>query len=144
MVLSPAKRGRFDENGENYEFAFYPPKTRVLLRPPKTTKMTKMAGVTRALPKAWFRKCWACSSLTKCLAKNGVKCVVKSSVYFRLHFPRTEEQQEFTPEISWHFPRRLPRMDIRGKFHGSASANPAQTTSEQLRRFRFSGCIRVD
>ena len=26
----------------------------VLLRPPKTTKMTKMAGVTQA--KAWFRK----------------------------------------------------------------------------------------
>ena len=49
------ERGRFDENGENDEFAFYPPKTRVLLvRPPTTTKMTKMAGVTQA--KAWFRK----------------------------------------------------------------------------------------
>ena len=49
------KRGRFDENGENDEFAFYPLKARVsLLRPPKTTKMTKMAGVTRE--KAWFRK----------------------------------------------------------------------------------------
>ena len=37
------KRGHFDENGENDEFAFYPLKTRVwLLRPPKTTKTTKM------------------------------------------------------------------------------------------------------
>ena len=57
------KRGRFDENGENDEFAFYPLKTRVaLLRPPKTTKMTKMAGVTRE--KAWFRKNLVCSFLT--------------------------------------------------------------------------------
>ena len=56
------KRGRFDENGENDKFAFYPLKTRAsLLRPPKTTKMTKMAGVTQA--KAWFRKSRACSSL---------------------------------------------------------------------------------
>ena len=36
------KRARFDENGENDEFAFYPLKTRAsLLRPPKTTKVTK-------------------------------------------------------------------------------------------------------
>ena len=56
------KRGRFDENGESDEFAFYPLKTRVwLLRPPKTTKMTKMAGVTQE--KAWFRKNLVCSSL---------------------------------------------------------------------------------
>ena len=56
------KRGHFDENGENDEFAFYPLKTRVwLLRPPKTTKMTKMAGVTQE--KAWFRKSLVCSSL---------------------------------------------------------------------------------
>ena len=49
------KRGRFDENGEKYEFAFYPLKTRVSpLIPPKTTKITKMAGVTQE--KAWFRK----------------------------------------------------------------------------------------
>ena len=42
-------RGRFDENGENDEFAFYPLKTRVLLLGPlKTTKMTKMAGATQA------------------------------------------------------------------------------------------------
>ena len=55
------KRGHFDENGENDEFAFYPLKTRVwLLRPPKTTKMTKMAGVTQE--KAWFRKGRVCSS----------------------------------------------------------------------------------
>ena len=43
--------GRFDESGENDEFAVYPLqlKTRAsLLRPPKTTKMTKMAGVTQA------------------------------------------------------------------------------------------------
>ena len=48
------KRGRFDENGENDESAFYPLKTRAsLLGPPKTTKMTQMPGVTQA--KAWFR-----------------------------------------------------------------------------------------
>ena len=41
----PLGRGRFDENGGNDEFAFYPVKTRVwLLRPPKTTKMTKNGG----------------------------------------------------------------------------------------------------
>ena len=58
------KRGRFDENGENDEFAFYPLKTRFwLLRPPKTTKMTKMAGVTQE--KAWFRKGRVCSSLNQ-------------------------------------------------------------------------------
>ena len=58
-VLSPAKRGCFDKNGENDEFAFYPLKTRAsLLRPPK---MTKMASVTQA--KAWFRKSRVCSSL---------------------------------------------------------------------------------
>ena len=56
------KGGRFDENGENDEFAFYPLKTRAsLIRPPKTTKMTKMAVVTQA--KAWFRKSRVCSSL---------------------------------------------------------------------------------
>ena len=56
------KRGHFDENGANDEFAFYPLKTRAsLLRPPKTTKMTKMAGVTQE--KAWFRKGQVCSSL---------------------------------------------------------------------------------
>ena len=58
------KRGHFDENGENDEFAFYPLKTRVwLLRFPKTMKMTKMAGVTQE--KAWFRKGRVCSSLIK-------------------------------------------------------------------------------
>ena len=42
-------RGRFDENGKNDEFAFYPLKTRAsLLTPPKTMKMTKMAGVIQA------------------------------------------------------------------------------------------------
>ena len=51
VLVSPAKRGEFDENGENDEFAFYPLRTRAsLLRPLKTTKM---AGVTQA--KAWFR-----------------------------------------------------------------------------------------
>ena len=41
-------RGRFDENGENDELAFDPLKTRAsLLRPPKTTKMTKVAGATQ-------------------------------------------------------------------------------------------------
>ena len=62
------KRGRFDENGENDEFAFYPLKTRVsLLRPPQTTKMTKMADVTQE--KAWFRKSRACSSLISVMQK---------------------------------------------------------------------------
>ena len=57
------KRARFDENGENDEFAFYPLKTMAsLFRPPQTTKMTKMAGVTQE--KAWFRKSQVCSSLT--------------------------------------------------------------------------------
>ena len=58
------KTGRFDENGENDEFAFYPLKTRVwLLRPPESeTKTTKMAGVTQE--KAWLRKGRVCSSLT--------------------------------------------------------------------------------
>ena len=61
------KRGHFDENGENDEFALYPLKTRVwLLRPPKTTKMTKMASVTQE--KAWFRKGRVCSSLNKPLS----------------------------------------------------------------------------
>ena len=56
------KRARFDENGENDEFAFYPLKTMVsLLRPPQTTKMTKMAGVTQE--KAWLRESRVCSSL---------------------------------------------------------------------------------
>ena len=56
------KRGRFDENGENYEFAFYPLKTRVSpLIPPKTTIMTKMAGATRE--KAWGENP-VCSSLS--------------------------------------------------------------------------------
>ena len=52
------KRVCLDENGENDELAFYPLKTMVwLLRPPKTTKMTKMAGVTQerhGLEKAGF------------------------------------------------------------------------------------------
>ena len=62
MCLSPAKKWPFDETGENDEFAFYPLKTRAsLLRPLKTTKMTKMAGVTQA--KAWFGKSRVCSSL---------------------------------------------------------------------------------
>ena len=47
--------GRFDENGENDEFAFYPLKTRAsLLRPPKMMQMKKMAGATQA--KAMVRK----------------------------------------------------------------------------------------
>ena len=72
-----SKRGRFDESGENDECAFYPLKTRAsLLRPPKTTKMTKMAGVTQA--KAWFRKSWVCSyklkpeKIAKLLGEHGL------------------------------------------------------------------------
>ena len=56
------KRGHFDENGENYELAFYPLKTGASpLKPPKTTKMPKMAGVTEE--KAWFRENQVCYSL---------------------------------------------------------------------------------
>ena len=67
------KRGRFDENGENDDFAFYPLKTRAsLLRPPKTTKMTKMADVTQA--KAWFQKSRVGSSLTRTTCSFSV-CV---------------------------------------------------------------------
>ena len=62
VFVSCQKEGRFDKNGEKDDFAFYPLKTRaLLLRPPKTTKVTKMAGVTQA--KAWFRKSRVCSSL---------------------------------------------------------------------------------
>ena len=47
--LAMPERGRVDKNGENDEFTFYPLKTRAsLLRPPKATKMTKMAGVAQA------------------------------------------------------------------------------------------------
>ena len=61
-VIVPCQKGPFDGNGENDEIAFYPVKTRAsLLRPPKTTRMTKMAGVTQAT--AWFRKSRFCSSL---------------------------------------------------------------------------------
>ena len=77
----PAKRGRFDENCENDEFAFYPLKTRAsLLRPLKTTKMTKMAGVTQA--KAWFRKSRVCSSLKFLRAPERVRFQALSSVSF--------------------------------------------------------------
>ena len=52
------KTGRFDENGENDEFAFYPLRTRVsLLRPLKATKMTKWRKSLRrrhGLEKAGF------------------------------------------------------------------------------------------
>ena len=73
------KRGRFDENGDNNESACYPLKTRAsLLRPLKTTKMTKMAGVTQA--KAWFSKSRAWSSLIR--KKRGVvrKPILQSPV----------------------------------------------------------------
>ena len=70
------KRDRLDENGENDEFAFNPLKTRAsLLRPPKTMKMTKMAGITQE--KAWFRKNLVCSSLNFYL---------NSTSYFNLFF----------------------------------------------------------
>ena len=39
------KRGRFDENGENDEFAFYPLKTRVwLLKPPENDENDENGG----------------------------------------------------------------------------------------------------
>ena len=79
------KRGHFDENGENDEFAFYPVKTRVwLLRPPKTTKMTKMAGVTQE--KAWFRKGRVCSSLTKGDGGKGTGQKKVTSICDKRHF----------------------------------------------------------
>ena len=63
------KRGRFDENGENDEFAVLPTETKGFA-PPKTTEMTKMAGVTQA--KAWFRKSRVCSSLSnECYTQNA-------------------------------------------------------------------------
>ena len=69
------KRGRFDENGANDEFTFYPLKTRAsLLRPLKTTKMTQMAGVTQE--KAWFRKRRVCCSMKKrffCASQYGLR-----------------------------------------------------------------------
>ena len=44
-VCVPCHKSRFDENGENDEFAIYPLKTRAsLLKPPKRMKMTKMGG----------------------------------------------------------------------------------------------------
>ena len=63
-------KGRFDENGENDEFAFCPLKTRASLpRSPKTMITTKMAGVTRA--KAWFRKDRVCFSVNKVFGGTG-------------------------------------------------------------------------
>ena len=59
------KRGRFDENGENDEFAFYPLKTRAsLLRPLKTTRKWRKLLITlpqkesgkRSLAKKWRKK----------------------------------------------------------------------------------------
>ena len=68
------KRGRFDENGENDEFAFCPLKTRVSLRPPKTMKVTKWRmtpDVTQA--KAWFRRSRVCSCLSDGAAKLALR-----------------------------------------------------------------------
>ena len=66
------KGGRFNKNGDNDPCVFYPLKTRAsLLRSPKTTKMTRMAGVTQA--NIWFRKKRVCLSLTSCsLTKTRV------------------------------------------------------------------------
>ena len=49
----PGKTEDSDENGESHEICILHTKTRVLvLRTPKITTMTKMAGVTQAKP--WF------------------------------------------------------------------------------------------
>ena len=52
-VFVPCQKGAvLTKTAKSDEVAFYPLKTRAsLLRPPKTTKMTKMAGVTQE--KAW-------------------------------------------------------------------------------------------
>ena len=64
QVFVPCQKGAVStKTAKMTNFAFYPLITRAsLLRLPKTTKMTKMAGVTQA--KAWFRKSRACASLT--------------------------------------------------------------------------------
>ena len=61
-VFVPCQKGAiFTKTARMTNLHSNPLKTRVwLLRPPKTTKMTKMAGVTRE--KAWFRKGQVCSS----------------------------------------------------------------------------------
>ena len=59
MFCPLPKKGRFDENGENGEFAFYRLKNKGLApqTPENDAKMTKIAGVTQArhgLEKAGF------------------------------------------------------------------------------------------
>ena len=63
MFLSPAQRGRFDENGENHEFRFYPLKTRLHSSDPRKRRKLLKWQVTQA--KTWFRKSRACPSRTK-------------------------------------------------------------------------------
>ena len=54
-VLSPAKKGPFDENSKNDEFAFYPLKTRAsLLRPRKRRKWRVSLRQSHGLEKAGF------------------------------------------------------------------------------------------
>ena len=56
------KRGRFDENSAKWRICILPTENKGFARRTKTTKMTKVAGVTQA--KAWFRKSLVCFSLT--------------------------------------------------------------------------------
>ena len=70
VFVSFQQGGRFDEKGENDEFAVYPLKARVsFLRPPKTTKM---AVVTQA--KTWFGKSGVCSSLILVFSEPEAHC----------------------------------------------------------------------
>ena len=116
MFLFPPKKGRFDENSENAEFAFYPLETRAsLLRPLKTTKM---AGVTQARHGSESR---VCSSLnfssetvlsrqySACLIKGMLKSAVKQRGRERKGPPKIS--QKFClrdwPISSADFPSRL-------------------------------------
>ena len=71
------KGGRFDENAKIANLQSTHWKQGFLLRPPKTTNMTKMAGVTQA--KAWFRKSRVCSSLTFWMHKRSFALRVDES-----------------------------------------------------------------
>ena len=87
----------FDENGENHEFAFYTPKQGVLVvRSPKETKMTKMAGATQAKP--WF-------------TKNGVFTTLSGGRYFPAPWrvsPKTGVSDGVSHGVSPAFGPRAP------------------------------------
>ena len=67
---------------------------------------------------------WAFAS-AKCLAKDGVKFVVKILGTFELRFLRKEEQQNFTRNITALLMATSTR-GFRRKVHGSTSARLAE------------------